>query len=257
MTVRYMPHMPELQGVSGKARYEGGTLHFDVASGTTVGLHTAGATIDLTGLDGPAPQYAAIRMPITGSAQDVIRFLARPKLGLPRDVLYDYRRLGGEVAVDLSLGFPLLEFARRRRSRHQGRGVAVALLAAGRDRRRRPHRRHGAREVRQLGAQRHAAAGKLDGNVVEIGWRELFGAKAPFRRRYELKGTMPAALVAKAGFPSLEPYVTGPIGTTLAYQVATNGTGEVVGRFDIKGAKADAAAARLDQGARHRRASHD
>ena len=27
---------------------------------------------------------------------------------------------------------------------------------------------------------------------------------------------MPAALVAKAGFPSLEPYVTGPIGTTLS-----------------------------------------
>ena len=31
MTVHYMPHMPELQNVSGKARYEGGTLHFDVA----------------------------------------------------------------------------------------------------------------------------------------------------------------------------------------------------------------------------------
>ena len=79
MTVRYMPHMPELQGVSGKARYEGGTLHFDVASGTTVGLRTAGATIDLTGLDGPAPQYAshphadrrigAGRHPLPGAAQ--------------------------------------------------------------------------------------------------------------------------------------------------------------------------------------------
>src|SRR5258708_7213732 len=30
MTVRYIPHMPELRGVSGKARYQGGTLHFDV-----------------------------------------------------------------------------------------------------------------------------------------------------------------------------------------------------------------------------------
>src|SRR6266850_977960 len=109
MTVRYMPRMPELQGVSGKARYEGGALHFDVASGAAVGLRTAGATIDLTGLDGPAPQYAAIRMPITGSAQDVIRLLARPKLGLPREMLYDYRRLGGDVAIDVSLGFPLLD----------------------------------------------------------------------------------------------------------------------------------------------------
>jgi hypothetical protein len=97
--------MPELQGVSGKARYEGGTLHFDVAGGTAVGLRTTGATIDLTGLDGPPPQNAAIRLPIAGSAQDVIRFLARPKLGLPKGCP---RRLGGDV-VDLSRNFPLLQ----------------------------------------------------------------------------------------------------------------------------------------------------
>ena len=155
-----MPHMPELQGVSGKARYEGGTLHFDVASGTTVGLKTAGATIDLTGLDGPAPQYAAIRMPITGSAQDVIRFLARPKLGLPRDVLYDYRRLGGKVAIDLSLGFPLLNALAVADLDIKAEAALYALLAAGCDRRRRPDRRHGARGIRQLGAhrQRHGQA---------------------------------------------------------------------------------------------------
>ena len=69
MTVRYMPHMPELQDVSGKARYEGGTLHFDVASGSAVGLRVSGATIDLTGLDGPSPQNATIRLPIAGSAR--------------------------------------------------------------------------------------------------------------------------------------------------------------------------------------------
>lgn len=238
MTVRYMPHMPELQGVSGKARYEGGTLHFDVASGTTVNLKTAGATIDLTGLDGPAPQYAAIRMPITGSAQDVIRFLARPKLGLPKDVLYDYRRLGGEVAVDLSLGFPLLntlavadldlkaEALLTHFSLQDAIGDVDLTDATARV-------KYGSSELAVSGS------GKLDGHVAEIGWRELFGAKAPLRRRYELKGTIPAALVAKAGFPSPEPYLSGPIGTTLSYQVAANGTGELVGRFDIKAAKAD------------------
>ncbi|SEN87375.1 Protein of unknown function [Rhodospirillales bacterium URHD0017] len=238
MMVRYMPHMPELQGVSGRGRYEGGTLHFDVASGTTVNLKTAGATIDLTGLDGPAPQHAAIRMPITGSAQDVIRFLARPKLGLPRDVLYDYRRLGGEVAVDLSLGFPLLntlavadldlkaEASLTHFSLQDAIGDVDLTEATARV-------KYGSSELAVSGT------GKLDGHVAEIGWRELFGAKAPFRRRYELKGTIPAALVAKAGFPSLDAYLSGPIGTTLSYQVATNGTGEVLGRFDIKGAKAD------------------
>src|SRR5258707_15277993 len=100
-----MPQMPEMQRVTGKARYEGGTLHFDVARGSAAGLRTSGATIDLTGLDGPAPQYASLRLPIAGSAPDVIRFLARPKLGLSRDMLYDYRRGGGEGGGD---GFPRL-----------------------------------------------------------------------------------------------------------------------------------------------------
>src|SRR5258707_15843786 len=100
-----MPQMPEMQRVTGKARYEGGTLHFDVASGSAAGLRTSGATIDLTGLDGPAPQYASLRLPITGSAPDVIRFLARPKLGLSRDMLYDYRRVGGEAGNGASLCF--------------------------------------------------------------------------------------------------------------------------------------------------------
>ena len=53
MTVHYMPHMPELQNVSGKARFEGGTMRFDIAGGNAVGLAVTGATIELTGLDGP------------------------------------------------------------------------------------------------------------------------------------------------------------------------------------------------------------
>jgi hypothetical protein len=240
MTLRYMPHMPELQGVSGKARYEGGVLHFDVARGTAVGLKVAGATIDLTGLEGPPPEQAKMRLPITGSAQDVVRFLARPKLGLPKDMLYDYRRLGGEVSVDLSLAFPLVstvavadldikvEAALSNFSLKDALGELDLFDAVARV-------KYSSSELNVSGT------GKLDGHVVEIGWRELFGPKVPFRRRYDLKGTMPAALVAKAGFPSIEPYLTGPIGTTLHYQVAPNGTGEVVGRFDIKGAKASVA----------------
>ena len=236
MTVRYMPHMPEMQRVTGKARYEGGTLHFDVASGAAVGLRTAGATIDLTGLDGPA-QYASLHLPIAGSAPDVIRFLARPQLGLPREMLYDYRRLGGEAVIDLSLGFPLLNSvtlseldikAEASVSKFSLKNVLGELDLTD-----------AAARIKFAGPELSVAGtGKLDGNSVEIGWREMFGAKVPYRRRYDLKGTIPANLVAKAGFPAVEPYVTGPVATTLHYQVATNGTSEVVGRFEIKGAKA-------------------
>ena len=236
LTVRYMPHMPEMQDVSGKARYENGSLHFDIARGGAVNLKVTDGTIDLADLDKPAPQMAAIRLPITGSAQDVMRFLARPRLGLPKETLYDHRRLGGQVAVDVSLSFPLID------------ALTVAEIDVAADAQltafslsdvlgdvdltdATARLKYGNSELSVVGQ------GKLDGSVVDVTWRELFATKAPFRRRYDVKGTVPAGLVEKAGFPSIEPYVVGPIGTTLHYQVATNGTGEVGGRFDMKAAK--------------------
>lgn len=235
MTLRYMPHMPELQDVSGKARYENGSLRFDVVRGGAVGLKVVDGSIELTGLDGPA-QIAALRLPITGSAQDVIRFLARPKLGLSKEILYDYRRLGGDVEVDLSLGFPLINalavsdidikadatltsFSLKDVLGELDLTDATARL------------KYGDSELSVSGQ------GKLDGNTIDLNWRELFAAKAPFRRRYDVKGTVNANVVGKAGFPAIDSFITGPIGTALSYQVATNGTSDVVGRFDLKGAK--------------------
>lgn len=237
LTVRYMPHMPELQNVSGKARYQGSSLRFDVAGGTAVGLGVTGATIEMTGLDGPGVQNAVLRIPIKGPAPAVMALLARPKLGLPRDALYDPKRLGGDVAIDLSLAFPLLNaltvsdidikaeaavsgFSLRNAIGTVDLTDAVARLVYGNS---------------QMNV---AGTGKLDGNAVDIVWREQFAPRAPWRQRYELKGTIPAGLIAKAGFPSPEPYVSGPLGvTSLSYQVATNGTSELQGRFDLRGAK--------------------
>ena len=237
LKVHYMPHMPELQGVTGTARYEAGTLHFDVTSGSSVGLRLSGSTIDLGGLDKPA-QQAAIRMNIAGTAPDVIRFLARPQLGLSKDVLYDYRRLGGDVAVDVSLAFPLvatlgmsdLELAADATLTNFSLKNAIGEVSLA----------EASARVRYAASELNVSGtGKLDGAPVELSWREMFGARPPFRRRYELKGEIPAPLVAKAGFTPVEPFVNGPIGTTLSYQVATNGTGEVVGKFDLKGAALD------------------
>lgn len=235
MMVRYMPHMPELQDVSGKALFEDEKLHFDVTSGNTVGLRLTKGTIDLTGLDQPVP-HANIQLLVAGSAPRVAQFLARRQLGLPKDVVYDYRRVGGEVTVDIGLAFPLIE------------ALAVADIEIRADAELRGFSLRDAlgevdlsdavARVKYGGSELSiSGTGKLDGHAVEIGWRELYGTKVPFRRRYELKGTLPAALLPKAGFPSPEPYVTGPVGVVLQYQVAPNGTGEVTGRFDLKAAK--------------------
>jgi hypothetical protein len=84
-----------------------------------------------------------------------------------------------------------------------------------------------------------AGTAKLDGNPVDLSWRQQFGPKVSYRQRYELKGTVPAELIGRAGFPSPQPFVSGPVNiTSLVYQVASNGTADLQGRFDLKGASA-------------------
>ncbi|MBS0224306.1 MAG: hypothetical protein JSR91_26595 [Proteobacteria bacterium] len=234
MQVHYMPHMPAIEGVTGKARYENDTLHFDIAHGAGVGLAIDGTTIDLTDLDSSSPQMARLHVPITGSAAAAITLLARRQLGLPKDVLYDPKRVGGDVSIALALSFPLLnaltvadldiraDAALSRFSLKEAIGDIDLTESTG-------------RILYEKSKLDVTGTGKLDGSPVDIVWRQQFGPKVTYRQRYELKGTIPAAAVAKAGFLSLEPYVTGPVGiTNLAYQVAPNGTGELRGRFDLK-----------------------
>jgi len=237
MTVRYMQQMPELTGVTGTARYQNSALHFGIARGSGAGLTVTDATIDLTDLDKQSTQTATLHVPIAGSAASVLALLARPKLGLSKDVLYDPKRVGGNAAIGLTLSFPLLnsltvadldikaDAALSHLSIKEVLG-AVDLTEAT------AHAVYGDQHFAVTGS------GKLDGSLVDIGWREQFGPKVSYRRRYELKGTIPAALVANAGFPSPEPFVTGPVNiTSLRYQVAANGTAEMQGHFDTKGAK--------------------
>ena len=237
MKVRYMPHMPELEGVAGTARFEGGTLHFDVAVGTAVGLRLTGGTIDLANLDGPGAPTATMRLPIAGPAPIVMALLARPKLGLPRDALYDPKRVAGEAAIDLQLAFPLLnslnvadieikaDAALTAFSLKNAIGNVDFTEATG--------------KVSYIASQLSVAGrGKLDGHPVDVTWREMFGPRVSFRQRYELKGTLPTPVMVKAGFVSPEPYLSGPVGVAMSYQVQPNGTGELIARLDLRGAKA-------------------
>ncbi len=239
--VHYMPHMPELEGVSGKARYEGDRMHFDIAGGTSVGLGVAGASIDLTNLTGAsADQIAILHVPIAGPAATVMAMLARPKLGLPRDALFDPRRIGGDAAINLDLRFPLLKDLSVNdvtiRAETALSGLSLKNVMGDVD------------LTDAVGKIVYAdnqlivtGQGKLDGTPVDLTIRELFAPRSPYRQRYELKGVLPAALMAKAGLPSPEPYVSGPVGTTLSYQTQANGSSDVAAKLDLKAARLEAA----------------
>jgi hypothetical protein len=239
MKIRYMPHMPELEGVSGKARYENDKMHFDMDGGIVVGLGVTGATVDLTNLDMPGlRQYASIHLPITGSAAQVMAMISRPQLGLPKDALFDPKRMAGDAAVMLDLRFPLInELAVGDvdiRVTTALSGLSIKSVVPDID------LTDGVGKLVYADDQLSISSQvKLDGNPVELNIRELFAPRSPYRRRYELKGTLPASLMAKAGLPSPEPYITGPVGATIVYQTQINGTSDVTGKFDLKSAKVD------------------
>ena len=192
MTVHYMPHMPELLNVSGKARFEGGTMRFDIAHGNAVGLAVTGATIDLTGLDGLASQNASLRVPIKGSAPAFEALLARPKLGLPRDALYDSKRLGGNAAIELTLSFPLLndltvsdidikaDAAVSAFSLKNAIGNVDLTDGVG-------------RLVYANSQLNVTGVGKFDGNAVDVVWREQFAPRSPFASATSSRARFPRA----------------------------------------------------------------
>src|SRR5471032_2308159 len=241
LKVHYMPHMPEVEGVSGTARYENGAMHFDIAGGTAVGLGVTGATIDLSNLDDlTAKQYAILHMPIGGPAAQVMAMISRPRLGLPRDALFDPKRISGDAAVMLDLRFPLLSDLAIGdvdiKATTALSGLSMKSVLPDLD------LTDGVGKIVYADDQLTVAAQiKLDGNQFDLNIRELFAPKSPYRQRYELKGTLPASFLAKAGLPSPEPYITGPVGATVVYQTQSNGTSDVTGKFDLKAAKLDGA----------------
>lgn len=239
LKVQYMPNMPELEGVSGKARYEGNAMHFDVAGGTSVGLGVTGATIDLTNLNGiSTEQIATLHMPIAGPAATVMAMISRPRLGLPKDALFDPKRIGGDAAINLDLRFPLLKDLSVNdigiRAETALSGLLLKNVVGDID------LTDGVGRILYADDQLKVTGYvKLDGNPVDLSIRELFAPKSPFRQRYEIRGILPAALMTKAGLPSPEPYVSGPVGTTLVYQTQTSGASDVTGKLDLKAAKLD------------------
>ena len=115
----------------------------------------------------PAPQYAAIRMPITGSAQDVIRFLARPKLGLPRTCSTITGGWAARWRSTCRSRFPLLNSLAVADLDIKAEASLSHFSLQGRARRRRPHATP--RRASSTAARSSASAARASSTAVP--WR--------------------------------------------------------------------------------------
>ncbi|HJQ60005.1 MAG TPA: AsmA-like C-terminal domain-containing protein [Vineibacter sp.] len=237
LTVRYLDPLPPLRGVSGTATFDGKVMRFDVASGAAEALKLTAARVDILGLEGPSNHRTDIEVKVRAGAADALAYLAHPKIGLSKDLLFDPKRTSGEVAMALRLKFPLAKTlaiseidyaatAEIERFALQNAAFGMSLTEAT------------ARlevDPREL---KVAGQGKVEGHIVDVQWREMFGPKVPFRRRYEVKGAVSQAVLAKAGLTVLAPYLSGNVTLApLVYQVPLAGPSELSVKADLKAAK--------------------
>lgn len=234
LTVNYLAPLPPVRGVSGTARFDGSTFRFELDGGQGEAIKVGKSRIDITGLDGD-DHRADMTIELQASAQETMNFLAQPRLGLPKDLLYNPKRLGGDAAITLSLKFPLLDalsvddivYAATARLERFALANAVGTVNLT------DFTGTVALDMQQL---KVAGRGKADGQTVDLTWTEQFGPKPTFRRRYEAKGALPLATLYKAGLPDLAPYVTGATGFDLSYQTSVAGPSELRARLDLRDA---------------------
>jgi hypothetical protein len=237
LTVNYVEPLPPLRGVSGTMKFDGALMRFEIASGEVGNLRLAGARIDILGLEGSDNHRTAMELRIRGTVPDTLAFLAHPRIGLPKDLLFNPKRTAGEASISLRLKFPLLkavamsdvEYEAAADLEHfslQNAALGLPLTDAA------ARLEVDARELKVAGK------GRFEGHVLGIQWHELFGPKVPFRRRYEVRGTVSAALLARAGMPAASAYLTGDvILAPLVYQVPPAGPSELNVKADFKAAR--------------------
>jgi hypothetical protein len=234
LTVNYLSPLPPVKGVSGTAQFDGSTFRFNIDGGQAGAIKVGKSRVDLTGLDGDDHRTDML-IELQASAQETMNFLTHPKLGLPKDMLYNPKRLGGDVAISLSLKFALLDAlsvndivygANAKFDRFSLTNAVGTLNLTD------------FTGALQLDTQqlKVAGRGKADGQSVDLSWTELFGAKPVFRRRYEAKGTLPLASLYKAGLPDLATYASGATGFDLSYQTPVAGPSELRARLDLRDA---------------------
>ena len=232
LTVNYLAPLPPVKGVSGTAKFDGSTLRFLIDGGQAGAIKVNKSRVDLVGLDGD-DHRTDMQIELQASVQETMNFLTQPRLGLPKDLLYNPKRLGGDAAISLSLKFPLLDalsvsdiaYAANAKLDRFSLTNAVGTLNLTDF--------AGALQL-DMTQLKVAGRGKAQGQSVDLSWTELFGPKPAFRRRYEAKGALPLATLYKAGVPDLTAFASGATAFELSYQTPVTGPSELRARLDLR-----------------------
>ncbi|MEE9318257.1 MAG: AsmA-like C-terminal region-containing protein [Rhodospirillales bacterium] len=244
VTVDYLPPMPPVKNTEGYMKYNEKEFNIYLTKGESENLTLREGAILLSGLD-EVDQYADITLFVEGSLGDQLAYMDHKPFEFASGFGIDPATTKGRAETKLKINF-LMEKATtvdtiEISAKSKATGVSAAKAVLGRD------INGGDLEI-QVDKKRMDLTGTVNiGSIpASLVWRENFGAKKEFQRRYDIKAIIDhSRQVAEMGLdiaPFTDKFIQGPIGADVRFTIFDDVNRRLEVQTDITAAELSAPA---------------
>ena len=219
VTIDYLPPMPPVRNTEATMKFDEKTFNITISKGSSENLTISEGTILMTGLD-EVDQFTDITLVIDGTFPDHLAYLDHQPLGFASAIGIDPSKTKGQAETHLKLHF-LMEKAMTLdtieiSSKSRVTGVKAANAVLGRD------IDDGELDIRVDKKGMDLAGSVNIGRIpATLVWRENFGDKPEFKRRYDLKARIAdVGQVSDLGLdvaPFTDKFVRGALDTDIRF----------------------------------------
>lgn len=238
VSVDYLPPLPPVRNIDAKITFDEKSFNIFISGGESENLTIGKGTIFISGLD-EYDQVADITLPITGAFADTLAYLNREPLRYAEAVGIDPATAKGDAATELKLNFIVENALTLDRIKVEAKsrvtGVSVAKAVLGRD------ITGGEVDIRVDKKGMDLSGQVTIANIpATLTWRENFGDKPEFRRRYNLKARIAdARQIAEMGLdvvPFTDRFIQGALEADIGFTIFN----DIDRRLEIKADVTDA-----------------
>ena len=234
-TVHYLRPMPPVRNVSGLGRFDGVNLVFDIREGSVGGLNVEAGRVAISDLTGPAPvETIRIEATIAGPVREALTLLDQDPLNFISPFGIDPVRTDGTQITNTVLEFPLLNALTVEQidvaASARLENFSAPAVAFGSD----ITQGNFALTVdkKKLVAE---GEGALAGIPLKLTWTENFTGETALRTRYEVQAVLDDGARDTLGLAA-GPYLTGPVGVGLTYEIAVDGGAQGAANLNLANA---------------------
>ncbi|MDA1088732.1 MAG: DUF3971 domain-containing protein [Proteobacteria bacterium] len=232
VSVDYLPPMPKIRNAAAYMKFDEKEFNIFISKGESEALKITDAAVLISGLDG-YDQIADVTVGIEGAFGDKLAYLNNDPLRYAKAIGVDPATAKGKAKTELKLNF-IVENALtldgiKVSAKSNVRELSLAKAVLGRD-------ITGGNVDILVDKKGMDITGKVNiGNIpATLAWRENFGVKPPFKRRYDLKAHIAdTRQIAQMGLdiaPFTDRFVKGALDADVNYTIFN----DIDRRLDVK-----------------------